>query len=400
MASSTPRAIPTAERSAYRWAVLAAGTGAAGTNAAFGIGLPVLVPQLREEYGLTLGQIGVLLAASWVGTTITLLPWGLAADRVGERVVLTVGMLASSLALVGAALASSYAQLVVLLGLVGAAGAAVNSSSGRAVMHWFGPEERGFALGVRQTAIPLGGLVGALTLPPMAEAGGTKAAFLFLAALVATGAVGGALVLRGREVVDGIEPASIARTLADARLWRLSAGSGLYLYAQIAVLGFGVLFLVDEHGLTTQSAAFAFAGSQVLGAVFRVGGGRWSDRMGARVVPLRRVGLAVSAAMLLTAVLAGGPTWLLVPVLVLAGGFAMGWNGLSFTAAAELAGPRRTGAAIGVQQTVLAAAGVAAPVAFALTVDAGTWAAAFALAGVVPLAGWWLLRPLSERGAL
>jgi nitrate/nitrite transporter NarK len=346
---------------------------------------------------LSLGQIGVLLAASWVGTTLTLLPWGLAADRVGERIVLPIGMLASSLALVGAAFATSFEQLVLLLGLVGAAGAAVNSASGRAVMHWFGPEERGFALGVRQTAIPVGGLVGALTLPALAEAGGTEAAFLFLAALVAAGAVTGAVILRGRDAEDGIEPASIARTIADTRLWRLSVGSGLYLYAQIAVLGFGVLFLVDEHGFSEQSAALAFAGMQVLGAIFRIGGGRWSDRTGARIVPLLRVGLAIVASMLLTAVLAGGPTVLLVPALVAAGGLSMAWNGLSFTAAAELAGAFRTGAAIGVQQTVLAAAGVAAPVAFALTVDSGSWAAAFAIAGLVPLAGWWLLRPLRER---
>jgi nitrate/nitrite transporter NarK len=358
--------------------------------------LPVIVPQIREEYGLSLGQIGVLLAASWVGTTLTLLPWGLAADRFGERVALTVGMLGSSLALVGAAFAESFTQLVLLLGLVGAAGAAVNSASGRAVMHWFGPAERGFALGVRQTAIPLGGLVGALTLPLLADAGGTEAAFLFLAALVAAGAVAGAVILRGRDADDGIEPASVARTIADARLWRLSVGSGLYLYAQIAVLGFGVLFLVDEHGLSTQAAALAFAGTQVLGAALRLGGGKWSDRMGARVVPLLRVGLAIVASMLVTAALAGGPTVLLVPALVVAGGLSMGWNGLSFTAAAELAGALRTGAAIGVQQTVLAAAGVVAPVAFAFTVESGSWAAAFAIAGVVPLAGWVLLRPLRE----
>jgi nitrate/nitrite transporter NarK len=377
--------------------VLAAGTAAAATNAAFGIGLPVIVPQIREEYSLSLGQIGVLLAASWVGTTLTLLPWGLAADRFGERVVLPVGMLGSSVALVGAAFAESFAQLVLLLGLVGAAGAAVNSASGRAVMHWFGPEERGFALGVRQTAIPLGGLVGALTLPLLADAGGTEAAFLFLAALVAAGAVAGAVILRGRDADDGIEPASVARTVADARLWRLSVGSGLYLYAQIAVLGFGVLFLVDEHGFSERAAALAFAGTQVLGAAFRIGGGKWSDRMGARVVPLLRVGLAIVASMLLVAALAGGPVELLVPALVVAGGLSMAWNGLSFTAAAELAGALRTGAAIGVQQTVLAAAGVVAPLVFAFTVDSGSWALAFAAAALVPFAGWALLRPLRER---
>ena len=377
--------------------MLAAGTAAAASNAVFGIGLPVIVPQLREEFDLSLGQIGVLLAASWIGITLTLLPWGLAADRFGERLVLAVGMLGSAAFLVGAAFASSFEELVVLLALVGAAGGAVNSASGRAVMHWFGPDERGLALGVRQTAIPVGGLIGALSLPAIADAGGSEAAFLFLAALSAIGAVIGALVLRGREADDGIEPESVVRTIGDAKLWRLSVGSGLYLYAQVAVIGFGVLFLVDEHGFSEQSAALVFAGSQVLAAVFRIGGGRWSDRMGARVVPLRRVGVSIVAVMLATAALAGGPSWLLVPVLILAGGLTMAWNGLSFTAAAELAGAVRTGAAIGVQQTVLAASGVAAPVAFAATVSSGSWAAAFGVAALVPLAGWWLLGPLSER---
>jgi nitrate/nitrite transporter NarK len=377
--------------------VLSAGTAAAASNAAFGIGLPVIVPQLRAEYDLSLGEIGILLAASWVGTLLTLLPWGLAADRFGERLVLTVGMLGSALCLVGAAFASSYEELVIFLGLVGAAGGAVNSASGRAVMHWFGPEERGFALGVRQTAIPLGGLIGALSLPPIADAGGTEAAFLFLAALTGAGALVGALVLRGQEATDGIEPASLARTIVDGRLWRLSVGSGLYSYAQIAVLGFGVLFLVDEHGFSEQSAALVFAAGQALAAVFRVGGGRWSDLMGARIVPLRRVGLAIVAVMLATAVLAGGPAWLLVPILILAGGLTMAWNGLSFTAAAELAGAVRTGAAIGVQQSVLAASGVAAPVLFAATVASTSWPVAFVIAALVPLAGWWLLGSLSER---
>ena len=43
----------------------------------------------------------------------------------------------------------------------------------------------------------------------------------------------------------------------------------------------------------------------------------------------------------------------------------MSWNGLSFTAAAEAAGPRRSGAAIGFQQTVLGVGGIVIPIAFA-----------------------------------
>lgn len=382
--------------------MLAGGTAAAACAAAcaaalFVTGLPVLVPTLREEYDLSLAEVGALLAAAWVGSTLTLLPWGLAADRFGERAVLAVGLAGCAACLVGAAYTSSLASLLALLGLAGAAGASVNSASGRAVMQWFAADERGLALGVRQTAIPVGGLVGALALPAVVGAGGTEAGFLFLAGLCGAGALIGALILRGREADDGIEPETVGRTLRDARLWRLCLGSGVYLYAQVAVIGFGVLFLYEEHGLSEQSAALVLAVSQVLAGALRIGAGRWSDVVGARVVPLRQVGLAVAASMVLTAVLAGGPLWLLVPVLAAAGGLSMAWNGLSFTAAAELAGPVRSGAAIGFQQTVLSAIGVAAPLLFAATVSAGSWALAFLLAAAFPLVGWALLAALRER---
>jgi len=378
----------------YRWAVLAAGTAAQASFSAITIGLAVLAPVLREELDLSLGEIGVLLSAAWVGALATLLPWGIAADRYGERVVLALGLTGSSACLVGAAYAQSFSSLYVLLVLAGAAGASVNSASGRAVMHWFGANERGLALGVRQTAIPLGGLLAALVVPRLADAGGSEAAFLFLAAFCAAGALAGALVLRGREHGDALEAASVAQTLRDDRLWRLSLASGLYLYAQVAVIGFGVLFLHDEHGFSDGDAALVIAAAQVLAVVFRIGAGRWSDLLGSRIVPLRRVGLAVSSTLLLTAVLAGGPVWLLVPALALAGGLSMAWNGLSFTAAAELAGLGRSGAAIGFQQSVLSGIGVAAPVLFAATVTEGSWTVALALAALFPLAGWWGLRPL------
>ena len=76
----------------YRWAVLAAGTAAAASGSALFIGVPVLAPQLRDELDLTLSQLSVLFASLWVGTILTLLGWGLLADRWGERVVLSLGL--------------------------------------------------------------------------------------------------------------------------------------------------------------------------------------------------------------------------------------------------------------------------------------------------------------------
>jgi sugar phosphate permease len=378
----------------YRWAVLGAGTAAQTAAAVFGLGLPVMAPALQDEYGLSIGEVGLLLAAPWIGSTVTLLPWGLAADRFGERTALGVGLGSSAILLAVAAHATSFAALLAVLTLVGATSSSVQSASGRAVMQWFTAHERGLALGIRQTSIPLGGLIAALTLPALTKAEGTEAAFLYLAAVSALGAVVGWLVLRSGDTGDGIEVHSVGSTLRDRRLWRLCFGSGVYLYAQVAVMGFGVLFLHDQHGLSSQQAALVFAASQVLAAALRIGAGRWSDVLGSRVVPLRRVGLVSSASMVVTAALAGGPLWLLVPVVVAAGGLGMAWNGLAFTAAAEMAGAARTGAAIGFQQTVLSGIGIVVPLVFAASVSHVSWAFAFLLAAAFPLAGRFALRPL------
>ena len=376
----------------YRWAVLAAGTAAQASFSSISFAIAVLAPALREEYELTLTQIGVVLAAEWVGLTIALLPWGFAVDRWGERWTLTSGLVLCAVFLAAAAYAPSFAWLVVLLGLAGAAGGSVQSGSGRAVMRWFSARERGLALGVRQTAVPIGGAVAALVLPVLET---PRAGLLFVAGFVLAGALAGALVLRaGTE--EHLEKTDVEITLRDRRLWLACWGSGLYLVAQVAMMGFVVLFLHDEHGFSTGAAAAVFAVGQGLAAALRIGVGHWSDVLGTRVSPLRRIGVVIAVALAAVAVLSGSPTWLLVPALVFATGTSMAWNGLSYTIAAELGG-RRSGAAIGFQQTVLSAIGIAAPVAFAAMVSGTSWPVAFALAAVFPLAGAWLLRPLAAH---
>src|SRR5205085_9408567 len=72
----------------YRWVVLAAGTVAAASMSAAMTGLAAIAPLLRSDFGLTLTQTGVVLGATGFGAVFTLLPWGLLADRIGERAVM------------------------------------------------------------------------------------------------------------------------------------------------------------------------------------------------------------------------------------------------------------------------------------------------------------------------
>ena len=95
--------------------MLAAGTAAQTSFSAVTIGLAVLAPALRDAYDLSLFRVGIVLDSVWIGTMLTLLPWGLLADRLGERLVLAVGLGGCGAALIAAANADGFTQLVVLL---------------------------------------------------------------------------------------------------------------------------------------------------------------------------------------------------------------------------------------------------------------------------------------------
>ena len=68
----------------------------------------------------------------------------------------------------------------------------MNAATGRAVMGWFDTSERGLALGIRQAAVPVGGLVGAFALPQFT----VHHAYALLGALCLLGATAGAIFLR------------------------------------------------------------------------------------------------------------------------------------------------------------------------------------------------------------
>jgi len=380
--------------SRYRWVILAVGATGAGAFAALRMGLPALGPAIRAQYGLSLTEVGVVFAAVAVGVMLTLIPWGVLTDRAGERGVMAIGLAGTAAALVGAALSTSYPGLLAGLLVAGMLGASATGASGRAVVGWFARSERGFALGVRQMALPLGGGAASLALPLLAGLGGLRAAFLALAGLCLTAALATAVLMRDA-------PPSAVATAVDApvptrdrRLWRLGVGSALLVAAQAALLGFIVLFLHDARGLSPALAGAALAGVQGAAAAGRLVAGRRSDREGLRIAPMRRMAARTTALLVLTAVLAAGPGVLLYPALLVAAVATMTWNGLAFTAAAEIAGRARAGTAMGMQNTIVSVGGVLAPTAFGALVEASSWGLAYGALAIAPLAAFFILSPL------
>jgi sugar phosphate permease len=274
-------------------------------------------------------------------------------------------------------------------------------------MGWFGRSERGLALGIRQMALPLGGALSSFALPALVGAGGLRAALLALAGLTLTAAVAAAVWLRDAPALGTDSPAARYAAaqpppMRDGRQWRLGAGSALLVIAQSALLGFLVLFLVDARDLSPALAAATLGVAQLGGAASRIVAGRRSDQVGVRLPLLRRVALRNAVLLGLVAALASGPGLLLYPVLAAAAVSTMSWNGLAFTAAAELSGRLRAGTAMSLQNTVVAVSSSIAPVAFGGLVGAAGWTPGFAVCAVAPAVAFVVLRPLqaeeAERG--
>jgi sugar phosphate permease len=351
----------------------------------------VLAPALRREYGLSLAQTGLLISCSLVGSLVSLIPWGLATDRFGERIVLVVGLAACGAALLAASRVHGFWSLAGLLVIAGGTGASVQSASGRAVLHWFPRRQRGLALAIRQTAIPLSGFLTALVLP---HVGGVANGFLVMGFACLAGALVGGLVLReGPEQERAVDEPGLS-PLRDRRIWRLSVGSSFLLAPQLCVAGFAVLYLHDVRGMSPGAAAAVLAVMQALAIAGRISAGRLSDLRESRLGPLRAIALTVCGLVALMTVLLDAPLPVLIPVLVVTGALAMSWNSLSFAAAIELAGRGRSGSAIGLQQTVLNLPSTTYPGLFGALVAATSWHVGFGVVALFPLAGWAVLRAL------
>ncbi|MBF9072301.1 MFS transporter [Streptacidiphilus fuscans] len=382
---TAPTASPSTPPARRRWVMLGLGTAAQTAAFAFVYGMPYLIPALRSGEQLTLAQAGVMVACPTAGLLLALYGWGAATDRYGERWVLAIGLGLATAALAGAVFVHGLVALGVLFAVAGAAGASVSAASGRVVLGWFPPEQRGLAMGVRQTSTPLGMLVAAVAIPPIAAAHGLRGAVLFVAVLSGVMAVLTALFVvdppraasGGKGGGKGAREERPASPYRGATLWRIHGASALMVWPQFTVGAFGLVYLTDVRHWPAVAAGQLMACGQALAAACRIGAGRWSDAVGSRLAPMRVLGAAVGALTLGMAFVPGPPA---VILLVLLCGLSASTNGLSFTAVAELAGPSWAGRALAVQNTGQNLTASLCPPAVGALITAAGYAPAFGLA--------------------
>ncbi|GAA4401966.1 MFS transporter [Tsukamurella soli] len=381
----------------YKWGVLGIGVGA---QAAFSIafqGIPTSGPVLQTAYHLTTHQLGIVLAAVTCGIAITEVAWGIVTDRVGERPVLITGLSGTTIMFVLAAVflaphgnaVPSYWLLSAVLLIAGASGGCINSTSGRAVMGWFKPNERGFAISIRATAVPVGGAIGAAVLPPLGMAFGFRWVFVFLAVLsaLATAAVVAFLdeapIPKSNQAAGGAAGESPLRRWV---IWRVALVAFLLDLPQFTVLTFGAIFLHEVKHMSIGSIAGLLVVVQILGGASRVIGGKWTDLKGGRYRRsiVRIYSWLITAGFALLALYGALSTWAVAALLVASGALACGWHGVHYADIAVTAGAERSGTALGLENTMVFGGAFITPIIISTLLPAASWSTVMLLVGALP----------------
>lgn len=114
---------------------------------------------LQNAYGLTTDQLGTIDSAYSAAYAIGQFLWGWAADRLGPRRVLGVGMIGTALCSVAFGLSSTFVALLIFWTLNGLMQATGWSPNVKAMTGWFADKDRGRIMGMWTTNYTVGSFV-------------------------------------------------------------------------------------------------------------------------------------------------------------------------------------------------------------------------------------------------
>ncbi|MEV4462529.1 MFS transporter [Micromonospora echinofusca] len=313
-----------------------------------------LAVQMGEDLGFSPAGLGLAVSVYFGVGALASVPSGVLAERYGSTVVARAGILLSAACLLSVAgLARSYAVLLGLLALAGAANALGQLASNATLARHVPPRRQGLSFGVKQAAIPVATLLAGAAVPTVALTAGWRWAFV-----AAAGAALAAL-----PTVPAREPRP-ARTAAPVRAGRATAAlvvvgaAGTFAAAAANALGTFVVDSAAGRGLSPGLAGLTLTLGSAVCVAARVTVGWLADRRATGHVALIAGMLVVGAAGLgLLAV--AGPVPLVAGVLL---GFGLGWAwpGLMTFAVVRLH-PRAPAAATSVTQTGVYAGGCLGP---------------------------------------
>ena len=318
--------------------------------------LPVVAPVVGKAIGLSTNYLGAYVALVYFAAMVATLLGGAAVKRWGAIRLSQAGLLSSA---VGLFLCAIPHPLAIALGalFIGAGYGPITPASSHLLIKTTPPEKISFVFSVKQTGVPLGGMIAAAILPSLDIAIGWQMAFV--SAGIACGLCAWAVQPLRAGLDDdrdpNAKPSLVASVVQPLRLIiehpglrALSLTSFLFGVCQVSLMAYLVAFLFEDLGFSLVAAGVAFTVAQAGGVIGRIVWGYVADRWLSPTMMLMVIALLLTVGAIGTALLRPDSSpWFLYPVLVIFGASAIGWNGVFLAQIARLAPAGQASAATG-----------------------------------------------------
>ncbi len=354
------------------------------------VSVMAMAPVIALDLNLSVTQVGLLITGYYAAQTVGAVPAGAFSDRVGVGYALVVSQL---LLIIGTLIfnqASSFALAIAGTVVMGLGYSIINPATAKGVLEWFSIKRRATAMGVKQTGVPIGGVLaagnGALVVVVSWNS--------ILYGIVVITVVNALLCLRlaERPVTEGQRDYTAGlNKLRD--VWRqrniklIFAASIPWNMGQANFFTYLTLFMREAAQASQPVAGLCLGVAQASSALGRIGWGVISDtllRGGRKTIT---VSICAAAAVFLGAMALIGPPYGVVLGMVLAlllGLTVASYASIAHTLAVESVPPHQAGSAMGYSLTGTSLGGVIGPALFGAVVDlTGDFADGWLLTGAL-----------------
>ena len=320
-----------------------------------GLTIPVLAPPIAAETGMSASLVGVYTAFLYGGSMISSLAGGGFLLRYGALRVSQVCLLVVAIGLL--INMPGYIYLFVLGAIVtGLGGGPSTPASSQILARYTNPATAPFVFSIKQTGVPVGGVIAGVLLPVFVEMFGWRGALVCAASM----SLVFALMLQPfrAEFDSDRQPhrslkltdlrATLGAVLRDARVRELALGLFAFTGLQLAFASFFISFLSLGMGWTLTDAGIAYSIAMGAGIAGRLIWGWVGSRYVPPVLLLAVLGLAMGVACMAIGLV--DETWQKPAVWAVAFCYGMtgiGYQGVLLAEIARIAPPGMAGVVTG-----------------------------------------------------
>lgn len=346
----------TEQRGPGPWTVLAVTLAIQALVSMAVLAVPAMAPAMAQWLAVSPTLIGAYVALVYIGAMVASLSGGPLVMRYGAIRVSQVGLIGCAIGLALMALVPWVPATALAAVLVGAGYGPITPASSHLLAKTTPAHRVSLVFSVKQTGVPLGGVMAGAMVPALLLFGGPEAALLAVAAANLV-CVFAAQPLRAaldadREPGRPLGLTSLAAPLrlvaSQPALARLTGFSFVFSAVQMCLASYLVTHLNATLGYSLVAAGAVLAVAQAGGIVGRIAWGYIADRW---LAPRRMLavlaGLMALSCLGTAALKAGVPVPLLLALMIAFGASATGWNGVYLAEVARLAPPGMASAATG-----------------------------------------------------